>query len=139
VGALAANATPAQADALEEFGSLLGKAFQIQDDLLDYFSSTEAIGKAVGSDLAMHKATYATLKGRELARDAQARRLEALLDGGSVEEIRALLDAVGVPQAGRRAVEDLANQARACLDRHLPATAGEELGVFAQWILQRTF
>ncbi len=139
VGALAANASPAQADALEEFGALLGKAFQIQDDLLDYFSSTEAIGKAVGSDLAMHKATYATLKGRELALDGQAERLEELLAGGSVGEIRALLDELGVPQAGRQAVEDLANEARACLDRQLPAESATELGVFAQWILQRTF
>lgn len=139
VGALAADGSPTRVDALEQFGALLGKAFQIQDDLLDYFSSTEAIGKAVGSDLAMHKATYATLKGRELATGAHAAQLEHLLAGGDVEEIRTLLQALGVPQAGRQAVEALATEARACLREALPEQAGEELGHFAQWILQRTF
>lgn len=142
LGALAADATPEGADALESFGAALGKAFQIQDDLLDYFSSTQELGKAVGSDLAMHKATYATLKGRQLAQGEDARRLEELLRSGStgaVDEIRGLLERAGVPEAGRRDVEELARAGRGALSTALPHPACTELEHFADWILKRTF
>ncbi|MFA7330565.1 MAG: polyprenyl synthetase family protein [Candidatus Delongbacteria bacterium] len=142
LGALAANGSPAQVDALEEFGACLGKAFQIQDDLLDYFSSTQELGKAVGSDLAMHKATYATLKGRALLEGDAAARLRILLQDGrpeSVAEIRGLLERGGVPEAGRRDVEELAQRGRAALAAVLPAERTTELGAFSDWILRRTF
>ncbi len=142
LGALAANGSPSQVDALEEFGACLGKAFQIQDDLLDYFSSTQELGKIVGSDLAMHKATYATLKGSALLEGAAAERLRRLLQDGrpeSVAEIRDLLERGGVPEAGRRDVEELALRGRAALAAVLPAERTMELGTFSDWILHRTF
>lgn len=142
LGALAADGDAAQVDALESYGARLGKAFQIQDDLLDYFSSTQELGKAVGSDLVMHKATYATLKGRLLLQGDEAARLEALLRQGSsdsVAEIRRLLEQGGVPEAGRRDVETLAQQARADLAAVLPAARIHDLELFSDWILRRTY
>ncbi|MDP2359745.1 MAG: polyprenyl synthetase family protein [bacterium] len=140
IGALAGDGDEGQVAALEHFGACLGKAFQIQDDLLDYFSSTEELGKAVGSDLAMRKVTYSTLKGRELLTGPAARRLEEVLQGGAagVGEIRPLLLAGGVPEAGRRDVEQLAAQARAALAEVLPPEHRIELERYAQWILHRT-
>ena len=38
-------------------------AFQIQDDILDVTSTTEVLGKPVGSDEKNHKTTYVSLKG----------------------------------------------------------------------------
>ena len=48
-----------------EFADQLGLAFQIRDDLLDHFSTTEELGKPVGSDEENHKTTFYTLLGRE--------------------------------------------------------------------------
>ena len=142
IGALAAGGDDLQADTLEQFGASLGKAFQIQDDLLDYFSSTGELGKAVGSDLAMHKATYATLKGRQLLTGEAGRRLEELLLSGTqagMGEIRRLLQEGGVLEAGQRDVECLAAESRAALARVLAPERRAELERFADWILNRTF
>ena len=48
---------------IQQMGSCLGIAFQIQDDILDVTSSQEELGKPVGSDEKNHKTTYVTLEG----------------------------------------------------------------------------
>lgn len=48
---------------IQQMGSCLGIAFQIQDDILDVISSQEELGKPVGSDEKNHKTTYVTLEG----------------------------------------------------------------------------
>lgn len=55
------------ADKLENIGFKLGLAFQIQDDILDVTSTTETLGKKVGSDIANHKSTYVSLLGLEIS------------------------------------------------------------------------
>ena len=57
VGAILADATTEQEQALKDFGMFLGTAFQIIDDVLDYSGSVEQIGKNVGDDLAEGKPT----------------------------------------------------------------------------------
>ena len=47
------------------FGSALGIAFQIRDDMLDVLSSTEELGKPVGSDSQENKNTYMVLMGKD--------------------------------------------------------------------------
>lgn len=44
---------------LEQLGSLLGLAFQIQDDYLDRYGNSQALGKTIGSDLNADKKTFA--------------------------------------------------------------------------------
>ncbi|MFH1877750.1 MAG: polyprenyl synthetase family protein [Candidatus Omnitrophota bacterium] len=56
-GALLAGAPEKEIKKLSELGLSLGLAFQIQDDLLDVFSSSERIGKPVLSDLSESKKT----------------------------------------------------------------------------------
>lgn len=52
---------------LEQIGSKIGIAFQIQDDILDVISSAEELGKPIGSDEKNNKTTYVTLEGIEKA------------------------------------------------------------------------
>lgn len=68
LGAMVANATPAQLKALTEFGQALGLAFQIQDDILDVTATSEQLGKSAGKDLKASKATYPAVIGLEAAR-----------------------------------------------------------------------
>src|SRR5947207_12007485 len=51
VGALLGNASEEQRVALRDYGMNLGTAFQLIDDLLDFSSSDERLGKAAGVDL----------------------------------------------------------------------------------------
>ena len=67
-GAIIAAAPPADRERLAEFGSAIGLAFQLADDLLDLTSDTETMGKATGKDAAAGKATLAALYGGDWAR-----------------------------------------------------------------------
>jgi len=50
-GAILSKATEAQVGIMKDYGDNLGIAFQIMDDVLDFTSTEEAMGKPVGSDL----------------------------------------------------------------------------------------
>ena len=76
LGAMAAGATPEQLEALTVYGRDLGLAFQIIDDILDVTSTPEVLGKSIGKDQKVQKATYPALVGMEKAR-AEARELTA--------------------------------------------------------------
>lgn len=68
-GAILAGANRPCVDAMEEIAESTGLAFQIRDDILDVTSTTDKLGKPVGSDEKNNKATYVTLKGIEAAQE----------------------------------------------------------------------
>jgi farnesyl diphosphate synthase len=67
-GAILGRADQVQRDALEGYGSALGQAFQIADDLLDVEGDPATLGKATGKDAAAHKATLVAVLGVEGAK-----------------------------------------------------------------------
>ncbi len=75
-GAVLGGATPQQLQTLEEFGQLLGLAFQIQDDILDVTATSEDLGKPVGSDEKNQKTTYVSLLGLEECRKLNSKLTE---------------------------------------------------------------
>jgi len=68
LGALAAGASDRNLDALDDFASAVGLAFQIVDDVLDEEGDTATLGKNSGSDREQNKSTYVSLLGIEKAR-----------------------------------------------------------------------
>ncbi|MDF1701410.1 MAG: polyprenyl synthetase family protein [Planctomycetota bacterium] len=79
-GALAAGAGPAAVDALTRYGTALGLAFQIADDVLDATSTADVLGKTPGKDAADAKLTYVALEGVDAARARCARETERALE-----------------------------------------------------------
>lgn len=79
LGAKLSGASPAFVDAAARFGRHLGIAYQIYDDLADYFGEQSRIGKTLGTDLASGKLTLP---------------LFALLDRVPPQERQELLDEV---------------------------------------------
>ena len=65
IGALAAGVSVKEMEITGEFGLHIGLAFQIVDDILDIVSSDEVLGKDVGSDVELDKATYPKVFGLE--------------------------------------------------------------------------
>lgn len=65
IGALLAGASESEIQAVDEFASKLGVAFQIRDDILDCTGTEEELGKPIGSDEAEGKNTYVKLLGLE--------------------------------------------------------------------------
>ena len=64
-GAILANATELQKQAANIYGSCLGRAFQIVDDILDVNGTPEEMGKNSGNDKEMGKTTWVDLYGAE--------------------------------------------------------------------------
>ncbi|MGA7116737.1 MAG: polyprenyl synthetase family protein, partial [Hyphomicrobium sp.] len=67
-GAILGRATDGERRALADFGTALGFAFQIADDLLDAEGDAATVGKAVAKDAAANKATLVSLMGIQKAR-----------------------------------------------------------------------
>lgn len=75
-GALVAGAPAEDRERLAEFGSAIGLAFQLADDLLDLTADASQMGKATGKDAAAGKATLVALHGANWARS----QLHGLVD-----------------------------------------------------------
>ncbi|MGM0418566.1 MAG: polyprenyl synthetase family protein [Thermodesulfobacteriota bacterium] len=64
-GAVIAGSDEKGINHLDEYGKLIGLAFQVTDDILNVTGNPEVMGKAAGSDSDMNKATYPALIGLE--------------------------------------------------------------------------
>jgi len=73
IGAILAGAPRKHVRLMERIASDIGKAFQIQDDILDVAGNPERLGKPVGSDAKNHKTTYVTIHGLDESRKEVAR------------------------------------------------------------------
>lgn len=97
LGCTAANAAPALRAALVQYAAEVGLVFQIVDDILDVTSTTEELGKPVGSDADNDKTTFITLYGLDgahaLAKSHNDAALAALDGFGTQEDFLRLLAA----------------------------------------------
>ncbi|MDD3429868.1 MAG: polyprenyl synthetase family protein [Oscillospiraceae bacterium] len=82
LGAIAADANSTQRQAIANYAYDIGLVFQIIDDILDVTSTSEELGKPIGSDAENGKTTFITLKGltqsRELAANITTRTCNTL-------------------------------------------------------------
>lgn len=65
MGVAAAGGNKAMLEAAAQYGACVGAAFQIRDDILDVISTSEELGKPVGSDAQEQKNTYMALLGED--------------------------------------------------------------------------
>lgn len=73
-GAVIAGAPTEDRERMRRFGEIIGRAFQLADDLLDLTSDAATLGKAAGKDAARGKGTLVALKGQAWA-EAELDRL----------------------------------------------------------------
>lgn len=104
LGALAADASTQDAKHLYEFGRLTGLAFQLQDDLLDTFGTTEQLGKPVGNDIVRNKKTFLYLKSLELGTELDRTSLVSWFSQSpddstrKVAEVTETMRRLGIPE-----------------------------------------
>lgn len=93
IGAVLAGADESSVTLMEKAAYNIGIAFQIQDDILDVTSTTEVLGKPVGSDEKNSKLTYVTLHGIEESKEeVEKLSKEALLILSSFENRNEFLE-----------------------------------------------
>ena len=66
VGSIISNNDSSIHAKLQKYGILIGRAFQIQDDLLEVISNQKKMGKSLKSDFLLNKKTYLTIKANSI-------------------------------------------------------------------------
>ena len=140
LGAVLADRDAPTRRALADYGMHLGTAFQIADDVLDYRSDADALGKNVGDDLAEGKTTlpliYAMRDGSENERHIIR---EAIRRGGR-EALPAVLQAIHATDALERSMQrasDSAAEAIAALSGLPESPWKKALEVIARYSVER--
>jgi geranylgeranyl diphosphate synthase type II len=115
LGAVIGGARPRQRAALRRFGHHLGRAFQMQDDLLDVIAEEDELGKAIGGDIAEGKRTFLLLTAAERATGADRELLLRVLrhgargpdgpDTATIAAVRDVYDRTGALHDARKLVE----------------------------------
>lgn len=94
VAAIVSNANTTQEDALANYAVYLGTAFQIVDDILDYNSSSDVMGKNVGDDLLEGKVTLPLIYLLAHGSDEDKALIKSAIDnpkGADIAQIVALV------------------------------------------------
>jgi len=141
VGAILGGASNTQQAAMREYGMNLGMAFQLTDDLLDFTSSEDVIGKAAGVDLTGGKVTLPLIY--LLEREARAKQLVAtVLKDGNYENVtrRSVVSALeenGSLEHARTRADEFAEAARTALDMLSESEHCDALRAIPAYVLQR--
>lgn len=139
---------PAAADLparMERFGSSLGIAFQIQDDLLDLTGDEQVVGKSLGKDLEKGKLTLPIIHHLSAADPAQRGiTLQLLADTAhSAQErgqnLRLALTSTGSIDHARRVAEDLVRDARLAIEPIAESPAKQMLQLMADAVVNRSW
>jgi len=93
-GALISEANTIQSEALKNFGTHLGLAFQLVDDALDYTGNAEALGKNVGDDLAEGKPTLPLIYTLRTGNEKQKQLVTEAIEQASADNLEQVVDAV---------------------------------------------
>ncbi|MHA2385100.1 MAG: polyprenyl synthetase family protein [Candidatus Thorarchaeota archaeon] len=132
MGATVAGASDSQLEAFSEFGSKVGQAFQMQDDILGSFGDEEVTGKSTEGDIREAKKTMLLIKALELSKPDQKKILSGLLGkvgmtGEDVEKVRLIFRESGAQKATEEIRDRLLNEAQSALKNASPPLDPEYL------------
>ncbi len=109
VGAILGEASAEERTALKQYGDLVGKAFQIQDDLLDVIGDEKKFGKTIGGDIVEGKKTYLLITALQRATGEEKKILQKLVrehgtSKRNVDRIRRIFHATGAVESAQRQI-----------------------------------
>ena len=144
LGALLAGKNEETEIKLGSYGANLGLAFQVIDDLLDFTSSEEKLGKPIGSDLREGKVTLPLIYLLPRCRPEEVEKVYRVLEEGgfhSVQffEIQELIERYGALRAARDKARKFAQLARNSLDGFPDSQYRDALRSLAEFILERQY
>ncbi len=143
-GAIVGGAEEEEREALREYGKLIGYAFQLVDDALDYTSNDETIGKPAGNDIREGKVTYPLLYALKSASQEEREEVERVLTNPnpSKEEVDLVRNFV-LTKGGEKATLELAREfvkrAKESLKAFKDSPFKEALYQVADFIVDRSF
>ncbi|MCW9024130.1 MAG: octaprenyl diphosphate synthase [Gammaproteobacteria bacterium] len=94
LGAVIAERSKTEEQAMKAYGMHLGCAFQLIDDVLDYSASSEELGKNVGDDLAEGKPTMPLIYAMRNGTTEEAAVVRHAIEKGGLEQIEGVCAAI---------------------------------------------
>lgn len=129
LGGILCNRSEKEVRAMAAYGRYLGTAFQLIDDVMDYSSSSEQMGKNVGDDLAEGKPTLPLIYAMQESTPAQAALIKSAIEKGGydkIDEVQAIIQQTGALQYTENMAQQQAEMAIAEL-AHLPDTESKTI------------
>ena len=128
-------------EALVAYAKTLGRAFQLQDDILGLFGRQEVIGKPVGSDVREGKRTILMLKALARSDARQKAILESALGKDSmVEQVRSIIRETGALDATKQEAAGLAAEAKRIMESSgLKSPGKDSLVALADFVVRREY
>lgn len=144
IGALIGNAGDRELRALRAYGESVGRAFQVQDDLLDIIADEKKLGKTIGGDLVEGKKTFLLLEALKHAKGKDKSVLLNFMKNGGipkrrVAEFRRIYEQTGALEAARSQVKNDIAAAKSQLQQLHESDARSMLSWFADMLMHRTF
>ena len=141
IGATSATTDQERRRRLREYGELVGMAFQIRDDILDFTGRRSVTGKPTGLDLSEKKLTLPLIHALREAPSASAREILATIrNGGTKVDVKRVLDFVhtfhGIDYASEKA-RDFSARAVDLLAPLPESPAKTSLIAFASFVIER--
>lgn len=142
-GAILAGANDGQLKKFSKISLYLGRAFQIQDDVLGVFGTEEKLGKSVTSDIEEGKKTLLTVKAMEKGSEEQKRILRSLLgkskvSKAGVEKVRKIMIDTGSLDYSVKYARSLAKKAQNLISKSSFRKSGKDfLHDVATYIVER--
>jgi geranylgeranyl pyrophosphate synthase len=133
--ALLAGLGSAQVDGLRDYGLNLGLAFQVFDDILDFTSTEEQLGKPVGSDLRQGTITLPVILMRDQERIDG--RFRAAFETEDVDLQVRLVRESGAVDAASAEAESLVSRARAAIEVLPGGAQRDALDALAYYVTHR--
>ncbi len=142
LGAMIAGAKEKEALHLYEFGKNTGVAFQLQDDILDVFGSSEKFGKQVGGDIISNKKTFLLLKAFELADKKTSAKLKSFLTEKNkkhkVAGVKEIYNQLNVKEIAEKEMQKFYKKALSSIDKvNVDKKKKKILTDFAEQLMQR--
>ena len=144
IGALIVNGNKEQIEALRAYGVLVGRAFQIQDDLLDCIADEKEFGKKIGSDLREGKKTFLLLDALRKAKGTDRKMLKEVVQNKGIRESQIkkylqIFNKTGAIETAKRYIESDINDAKVHLNKLNPSPARDMLFWFTDMLLKRSY
>ncbi len=139
-GAVVARLDEAHTEALRQYGFLIGMAFQIADDVLDYTSTADELGKPVGADLRQGTVTLPlmlALREPAVATQLRATLARTELTDADAETVVQLVRQSGAIEKTEAQAHDFAQRARQQLAIFEPSLARITLEQVCDYVVER--
>ncbi len=138
VGAYLAGAESSRAEAYRSYGLHIGMAFQMLDDVLGVWGSSDQTGKAAGDDLRVRKKSLPVVLGLAESPEFRRRWAEDARDEGAVRAMVRLLEQAGIRSHSQELAEGHTREALEALSQAGPTqAAASELEGLAARLLHR--